>query len=69
VAEASAILADEPTAALDGPNGHAIMTILSAMMVDRCDVLVVDTPGWTDKSTLALARKSTFMVIKPDHAM
>ena len=32
-------------------------------MVGRCDVLVVDTPGWTDKSTLALARKSTFMVI------
>ena len=23
-------------------------------MVGRCDVLVVDTPGWTDKSTLAL---------------
>ena len=32
-------------------------------MVGRCDVLVVDTPGWTDKSTLALAKKSTFMVI------
>src|SRR5580704_12389748 len=32
-------------------------------MVGRCDVLVVDTPGWTDKSTLLLARKSTFMVI------
>ena len=32
-------------------------------MAGRCDVLVVDTPGWTDKSTLALAKKSTFMVI------
>jgi chromosome partitioning protein len=32
-------------------------------MVGRCDVLVVDTPGWTDKSTLALARRSTLMVI------
>ena len=31
--------------------------------VGRCDVLVVDTPGWTDKGTLALAKKSTFMVI------
>ena len=26
-------------------------------MVGRCDVLVVDTPGWTDKSTLALAQE------------
>jgi hypothetical protein len=32
-------------------------------MIGRCDVLVVDTPGWTDKSTLALARRSTLMVI------
>jgi chromosome partitioning protein len=32
-------------------------------MVGRCDVLVVDTPGWTDKSTLALAKQSTLMVI------
>jgi putative ABC transport system ATP-binding protein len=29
VAEPSAILADEPTAALDGTNGQAIMTILA----------------------------------------
>ena len=29
VAEPSAILADEPTAALDTANGHAIMTILA----------------------------------------
>jgi chromosome partitioning protein len=32
-------------------------------MVGRCDVLVVDTPGWTDKNTLALAKQSTLMVI------
>jgi len=32
-------------------------------MAGRCEVLVVDTPGWTDKGTLALAKKSTFMVI------
>jgi chromosome partitioning protein len=32
-------------------------------MVGRFDVLLVDTPGWTDKGTLALAKKSTFMVI------
>lgn len=32
-------------------------------MVGRCEVLVVDTPGWTDKSTLALAKRATFMVI------
>lgn len=31
VAEPSAILADEPTAALDSANGHATMTILSAI--------------------------------------
>jgi chromosome partitioning protein len=32
-------------------------------MVGRCDVLILDTPGWTDKNTLALARQSTLMVI------
>jgi putative ABC transport system ATP-binding protein len=42
VADASAILADEPTAALDGENGRAIMTILSAIANDRSrGVLVV----------------------------
>jgi putative ABC transport system ATP-binding protein len=34
VANASAILADEPTAALDGENGRAIMTILSTIAKD-----------------------------------
>jgi len=32
-------------------------------LIGRHDVLIIDTPGWTDKSTLAIARKSTFMVI------
>lgn len=32
-------------------------------MVGRCDVLIVDTPGWTDKTTLSLARRATLMVI------
>jgi putative ABC transport system ATP-binding protein len=42
VAEPSAILADEPTAALDGANGQAIMTILGSIARDhRRAVLVV----------------------------
>lgn len=42
VANASAILADEPTAALDGENGRAIMMILSAIAKDSLrGVLVV----------------------------
>jgi putative ABC transport system ATP-binding protein len=42
VANASAILADEPTAALDGENGRAIMMILSTIAKDRSrGVLVV----------------------------
>ncbi len=32
-------------------------------MIGRCDVLIVDTPGWTDKGTLALAKRATSMVI------
>lgn len=32
-------------------------------LVGRCDVLVVDAPGWTDRGTLALAKRATFMVI------
>jgi cellulose biosynthesis protein BcsQ len=31
--------------------------------VDRCDVLVVDTPGWMDRSTLGLAAFATYIVI------
>jgi putative ABC transport system ATP-binding protein len=42
VANPSAILADEPTAALDGENGQAIMTILAGAARDRArGVLVV----------------------------
>lgn len=32
-------------------------------MIGRCEVLVVDTPGLIDKSTLLLARQSTFTVV------
>ena len=31
--------------------------------VGRHDYLLVDTPGWTDKTTLSLAKKATFMII------
>lgn len=42
VGDAAAILADEPTAALDSENGHAIMTILSEIASDAArGVLVV----------------------------
>jgi putative ABC transport system ATP-binding protein len=42
VGDAAAILADEPTAALDSENGHAIMTILSEIASDASrGVLVV----------------------------
>ena len=32
-------------------------------MVGRRDYLLVDTPGWTDKTTLSLAKRATFIVI------
>jgi hypothetical protein len=32
-------------------------------LVGRHEVLLIDTPGWTDKATLALAKRATFMVI------
>jgi putative ABC transport system ATP-binding protein len=42
VGRPSAVLADEPTAALDGENGHAIMTVLARIARDRSrGVLVV----------------------------
>ncbi len=31
--------------------------------INRCDVLVVDTPGWADRSTLNLASFATYIVI------
>ncbi len=43
VAEPSAILADEPTAALDAANGHATMTILSAIAKERGRAVLVVT--------------------------
>ena len=43
VAEPSAILADEPTAALESVNGHAIMTILSATAKQRRRAVLVVT--------------------------
>ena len=43
VAEPSAILADEPTAALDAANGQAIMTILSAIAKERGSAVLVVT--------------------------
>jgi putative ABC transport system ATP-binding protein len=43
VAEPSAILADEPTAALDGANGQAIMAILSAIARERGRAVLVVT--------------------------
>ena len=32
-------------------------------LADQADVLVIDTPGWTDKQTLFVARWSTFCVV------
>jgi putative ABC transport system ATP-binding protein len=43
VAEPSAILADEPTAALDGANRHAIMTILSTIAKKQNRAVLVVT--------------------------
>ena len=43
VAEPSAILADEPTAALDSVNGHATMVILSAIDKERGRAVLVVT--------------------------
>lgn len=43
VAEPSAVLADEPTAALDAKNGQAIMTILSAIAKERGHAVLVVT--------------------------
>jgi putative ABC transport system ATP-binding protein len=43
VAEPSAILADEPTAALDAVNGQATMTILSAIAKERGRAVLVVT--------------------------
>jgi putative ABC transport system ATP-binding protein len=43
VGKASAILADEPTAALDGANGQAIMSVLSEIAKDSSRAVLVVT--------------------------
>jgi putative ABC transport system ATP-binding protein len=43
VANPSAILADEPTAALDGSNGHTIMSILASIAHERDSAVLVVT--------------------------
>jgi putative ABC transport system ATP-binding protein len=43
VAEPSAILTDEPTAALDGSNGHAVMTILAGSAREHGRAVLVVT--------------------------
>jgi putative ABC transport system ATP-binding protein len=43
VADASAILADEPTASLDAANGHEVMAILSAIAKKRTRAVLVVT--------------------------
>jgi putative ABC transport system ATP-binding protein len=43
VGKTSAILADEPTAALDSQNGHAIMTVLSGIAKDPSRAVLVVT--------------------------
>ncbi|MFL6816598.1 MAG: ABC transporter ATP-binding protein [Bradyrhizobium sp.] len=43
VAKPSAILADEPTAALDGANGHTIMRILASIAHERGSAVLVVT--------------------------
>lgn len=36
---------------------------LALDLTDRADVLVIDTPGWTDRESLKIAHRSTFCVI------
>jgi putative ABC transport system ATP-binding protein len=43
VGDASAILADEPTGALDSENGHAVMTILAKIAADPSRAVLVVT--------------------------
>ena len=52
VAEPSAVLADEPTAALDAANGQATMMILSAIARGRAVLVVTHDPrlfGFADR--------------------
>ena len=43
VGDASVVLADEPTAALDGENGHAVMTVLAEIAKDRARAMFIVT--------------------------
>lgn len=43
VGDASVILADEPTAALDSENGHAVMTVLAEIAKDQARALFIVT--------------------------
>jgi putative ABC transport system ATP-binding protein len=43
VGDASLILADEPTAALDSENGHAVMTVLAKIAKDTARALFIVT--------------------------
>ena len=43
VGDASVILADEPTAALDSENGHAVMTVLAEIAKDRSRAMFIVT--------------------------
>ena len=43
VGDASVILADEPTAALDSENGHAVMTVLAEIAKDPARALFIVT--------------------------
>jgi len=43
VGDASVILADEPTAALDSENGHAVMTVLADIAKDRSRAMFIVT--------------------------
>jgi putative ABC transport system ATP-binding protein len=54
VGNASAILADEPTAALDGENGHAIMRLLAGVAKDPTRAVLVVTH---DPRILPFARR------------
>ncbi len=67
VGNASTILADEPTAALDSENGHAIMTLLAEIAKDpsRGVLVVTHDPrilpsriGWFASKTDALSARN-----------
>jgi putative ABC transport system ATP-binding protein len=58
VGDAQAILADEPTGALDSENGHAVMTILSRIAKDSSRGVLVVTH---DPRLLPFATRVVYM--------